>query len=26
LRQFRGGASAMIVEHWPAINWLWNWW
>lgn len=25
LRQFRGGASAMIVEHWPAIKWLWNW-
>ena len=25
LRQFNGGASALIVEHWPAINWLWNW-
>jgi hypothetical protein len=25
LAQLNGGASAVIVEHWPSINWLWNW-
>jgi len=25
LRQLNGGASSFIVEHWPSINWLWNW-
>jgi hypothetical protein len=25
LQQLNGGASMLIVEHWPAINWLWNW-
>jgi hypothetical protein len=25
LKQLNGGASSVIVEHWPKINWLWNW-
>jgi hypothetical protein len=25
LKQQYGGASMYIVEHWPKINWGWNW-
>ena len=26
LTQQSGGARNYMVEHWPKINWLWNWW
>lgn len=25
LQQLNGGASSLIVQHWPKINWGWNW-
>lgn len=25
LKQLNGGASGFIVEHWPKLQWLWNW-